>query len=144
MSPGFATYLALLWACSGDRYLSEPVPPDGSTAIRLTTDRLSYARGAPAKLELLNESADTVLFGGCHDVLERLLPTGEWVGLRPLGHSCPDIALLLLPGIPWTLPFDLRPATVAGAYRLRRPFSPFRAGVEGTFYRRSNVFQITP
>ena len=144
-NPRSAVLLASLLAafsCAGDSYLAGPLPPDGPTNIEVATDRSSYAIGSAASVTLRNESPDTVLFGACADVLERRLYDGRWVALSPLPQNCPDIAFLLEAGVSRLLPFDLGAATQPGTYRLRREFLPYRGGVEGTFYRRSNEFQI--
>ena len=136
-----ATLLAAL-ACAGDSYLAGPLPPDGHIDIEVTTDRSAYAIGSSASVTLRNASPDTVLFGACADVLEKRLYDGRWVALSPFPQNCPDIAFLLGAGESRLLEFDLRSATQSGIYRLRREFLPYRGGLEGTFYRRSNEFQI--
>ena len=136
-----ATVLAAL-ACAGESYLTGPLPPDGPTNIEVTTDRSSYDIGGAASVTLRNASADTVLYGACADVLEKRLYDGRWVALSPPPQNCPDIAFLLGPGESRLLPFDLGTATQSGTYRLRREFLPYQGPVEGTFYRRSNEFQI--
>lgn len=145
MNPRSAVLLAGLLAalaCAGDSYLTGPLPPDGSVNIEVTTDRSSYAIGGAASVTLRNASPDTVLYGACAGVLEKRLYDGRWVALSPPPQNCPDIAFLLVPGESRVLPFDLGVATQAGTYRLRREFLPYQGGVEGTFYRRSNEFQI--
>ena len=129
-------------ACAGDSYLAGPLPRDSQINIEVTTDRSSYAIGSSATVTLRNASPDTVLFGACADVLEKRLYDGRWVALSPYPQNCPDIAFLLGAGESRLLEFDLRSATQSGTYRLRREFLPYRGGLEGTFYRRSNEFQI--
>jgi hypothetical protein len=139
-----AQLLAWLTASACGDNPSGPLLPDGTPAIVLTTDRNSYTLGSSATITLRNEGSETVLFGACGDVLERLFPTGHWVALPPPPHPCPDIAFLLVPGASRTLPLDLRPVSLAGTYRSRRAFLPDTGGVEGQFYRRSNEFVIKP
>jgi hypothetical protein len=131
-------------ACQEDAYPSGPLLPDGTPAIVLTTDRTSYTPGSSATVTLRNEGSETVLFGVCSDALERRYPTGQWLALAPLPYACPDIALVLEAGASRTLPFDLRAASIAGMYRLRRAFLPEQGGLDEQFDRRSNEFVIKP
>lgn len=122
--------------------MSEPLPPESAVAADFHTDKTQYAMGAAAKTTMVNRSADVFTMGVCNDVLER--NTGEaWVEIPPGTVACIALAVIVNPGDSVTLALDLKPATMAGTYRVRRQFSVSRGTTAETVYRRSNTFAVT-
>jgi hypothetical protein len=144
----FAPLMAFVFlACSGPVTSTEPetkieLPPDGPLQVELQTDLTSYPIGASAEVRMSNRTAEEVGFGGCEDVLERRMGS-RWVEVPRLDYPCPAILLGLAPDSSISMPFDLRPATAAGTYRLRRPFVPIHGDRSNPSYRRSNEFTLT-
>jgi hypothetical protein len=130
-------------SCGGEKVIiTDPLPPDGVIAVDFRTDKGQYVLGAAAKTTMVNHSTRTLTMGVCDDVLER--QSGDvWVEIPPADVACIALALIIPPGDSATLALDLKPASVAGTYRVRRRFNATAGTSAELLYRRTNTFSVT-
>lgn len=109
-------------SCSPGSGLTEQAPRVvGPAALRVTTDRSSYAVGDALTVRFLNVSESSVFLNRCDGVLERRSAAGQWLAIMPAAGDvpCRDILEGLAPGAFFTRPFDLATSLEAGMYRFR-------------------------
>ncbi|MDQ8154242.1 MAG: hypothetical protein P3B98_06220 [Gemmatimonadota bacterium] len=131
-----------LIACGSEQVIvAGPLPPDGVIEVDFRTDKSQYTPGAAAKTTMVNRSTRTLVMGFCDDVLER--QAGDvWVEIPPGNVACIAMALIIAPGDSATLALDLKTASVAGTYRVRRRFNATLGTSAELMYRRSNTFSV--
>jgi hypothetical protein len=130
-------------ACTRDSTVEAgPLPPDGTAAVDLHTDKSQYRIGDSAKSTMVNHTPDVITMGVCSDVLER--DSGaQWVEVPQPLIACPAIALIVNPGDSVTLSLNLGPASTPATYRVRRQFSVSHGSSSESTYRRSNTFTMS-